>query len=164
MASEAAVLTYYSKCRDEITRYRNLEWQITGYLTVVLTFVFGLITEGNAVSEASDGLVRGFWTAMLLAISGFGIFALSYVHVALNRRRDEAVRLELWLGLYATTQPDQRVADSLLFTYAETTSVIPRSPRRYRGFVEGKGVLFILSFIAFVAALCTVCVLQIWAT
>jgi hypothetical protein len=162
LPSEATILVYYGKLRDEITRYRNLEWQITAYLAAVLAFLFGLIAGGDVIDTSSTWLVRAAWTSLLTGVGTFGIYALSYVHSALNKRRDEAVRLEIWLGLYATVRPDQRVVDSGLFTLGEMQSAVVRQPRRYRGFVEGGGVWFVVAFMAFICVLCGVCIVRLW--
>lgn len=162
MPEREVLLAYYGHLRDEITRYRNFEWQITAYVAALFVFLIGLTGPDHPIDTKSGWPIKMLWTVLFVGVAAFGEFALTYVHRSLNRRRDDAVRLEILLGLYRPFQPDQHAVDLGLFTAKDLQPVIARSPRRYQGFNEGPGIFFVLAFLVFVLISCTACSLHLW--
>lgn len=134
----------------ELIRYRDREWHITGYVIAVELWVATGWPFTSAVKPARYYLVL---SEIFLVLVGFaGVYFLYYVHRRLNEARNLYSTLLFRLGLdEVRLEGDER--DPYQFGQQKGPSsrlLRPRSEEEIR-FIEGRGVVFVLSFMVFIA-------------
>lgn len=74
------LLTTYEICAREITRYRDYEWRITAWTTVVLVGISAAASGLGLTLQANSGL-QVIMTIIAIVVCGFGAWHLHFAHV-----------------------------------------------------------------------------------
>ena len=130
----------------EISRYRDLEWQITAYTGGVQIWVISQLLDKKLLTAEAGSAATLLWRGAILSIGAFALFALFYVHRRLNQARER--RGQVWELARSTLQGE--LSESMNTTLSK---VMPGRAGPAPRFFEGIGVVFILSFVGFVGSL-----------
>jgi len=120
----------------EITRYRDIEWQVTSFHTAVFIAILYLILDPDNLH-----LVYDIRILLLFGTGAYAVIAVSqliYVHWSLNRRRNDRNKI------------------------LEELCQLPEGPIRLLGFWEGWGAIFPIGFILSIVFLEVILFWVIW--
>jgi hypothetical protein len=137
---------YLKWYNDEITRYRNHEWQIAGYSGTFLAFISVLISDDSKIHVFT--VLGKRWpivaAAFVLLFAMFCLFSEIHTHMRLNEYRNARTLL---LKSPNTKQPDT-------FKLA----------RPWRNFISGwKDGIYFVAFFLFILSTSTLALFEIWS-
>jgi len=149
--------TLYEIVSNEITRYRNYEWQITALIVGLFAGIIKLLDN-----ELVPTLV---WVLLILVIWVFGLWALHYVHTKLNSMRNRQRKIEHILSIH---EPKRYLPDDFSIPEGwdkrDFDRIIEESegqkvPRFWEGWPRG---LFVISFMLSLSAVAVYALDTVW--
>jgi hypothetical protein len=80
------VLKLYDHTQAEITRYRDIEWKITGWVVAVLAGIITLV-KVKVFPAAGQPILQTILSIVSLVVAAYGIWHIHYVHDSLTKNR-----------------------------------------------------------------------------